>query len=87
MRKKGQKRVKIEVFGFLPYFTPLYPIFPILPYFGPDLGLRFGIQGDGMVTDLGRPRIGARPHLGNGVTLTGSDVRLILGTSTSLGMA
>ena len=40
VQKKGQKRVKIGVFGFLPYFTLFYRIFPILPYFGPDLGVR-----------------------------------------------
>ena len=47
VQKKGQKRVKIGVLGFLPYFTLFYPIlpyftlfYPIFPYFGPDLGLR-----------------------------------------------
>ena len=37
--EKGQKRVKIGIFGFSPYFTLFYPIFPVFPYFGPDLGL------------------------------------------------
>ena len=40
-----------------------------------------------MVTNLGRPRLGARLHLGNGVTLPLSGVRLILGTATSWGVA
>ena len=78
MQKGGQKRVKIGVFWLFTLFTLFYPIFPILPYFGPDLGvrrlnleLRAKPRGDGMVTNLGLPRIGARPHLGNGVTLKG----------------
>ena len=88
VQKGGQK----GGFGWFGFFSLFDPISPVLPCFGPHLGgrlLNLGLRAKprGLITNLGRPHIGARPHLGNGVTIPLSDVRLILGTATSWGMA
>ena len=58
------------IYHILPYFTQVILIQATSWGAATNLGLRAKPRGDGTVANLGRPRLGDRPHLGNGVTLT-----------------
>ena len=55
--KKGQKRVKIGVVGFLPYFTLFHTFLPCFPYF-----TLFWATSWGAATKLGIKGYAARPE-------------------------